>query len=578
MMQFTYDGLNRLTNWNVYQSGTLVKQDSLTFDATTSNIATKSDLGNLTMSYGGSRADGSAIGPHALATIAGVPASFPTIDLNVTYTDFNKIDTLTEGNKSYTLTYGVDNQRRMSVYKEGGNIKLTRYYVGNYEEEVAPNGNVRKIHYLSGAMLVQNNGVDSLYYTYTDNQGSLIALTDASGNVVRKYAYDPWGARRNASDWTQKDNGSNLIVNRGYTGHEHLDAFNIINMNGRVYDPATGMFLSPDPVIQSPGDWVNYNRYSYCMGNPMRYTDPSGYLTYEEQQNIDRYNSMLSAQKLEQQAMADYYNSKNSMAKVMQEFAEFEAKMASDRFEKVKYSFEHGLGGPLSAGGYHFEGSAAQTAFGYLQNGYSMASATFYGTSYAVFSKGSFGYTEYAGGGINFNDPSTHAIKTSIWNGPGGSNGGGSTGGSGYQLADKFGQLMNAGGVVYGSAEMGLQALRLGNGAQIIGRAIGFGTQQTANALSGTLGVVSKVGKGLGVAGYALSAASIGLKYATGQSVSTAENVGFGISTGLVGAGWLLAGTVGAPVVAGATLIYGAGELGSYLFTGNTLEENIFGK
>jgi RHS repeat-associated protein len=133
------------------------------------------------------------------------------------------------------------------------------------------------LNYLSGAMLVQNNGVDSLYYTYTDNQGSLIALTDASGNVVRKYAYDPWGARRNASDWTQKDNGSNLITNRGYTGHEHLDAFGIINMNGRVYDPATGMFFSPDPNLQSPGDWVNYNRYSYCMGNPLKYTDPSGY-------------------------------------------------------------------------------------------------------------------------------------------------------------------------------------------------------------------------------------------------------------------------------------------------------------
>src|ERR1035437_7406196 len=134
-----------------------------------------------------------------------------------------------------------------------------------------------KIHYLSGAMLIQNNGKDSLLYTYTDNQGSLIALTDASGNVVRKYAYDPWGARRNASDWAQKDNGSNLIINRGYTGHEHLDAFGIINMNGRVYDPATASFMSPDPFIQSPGDWVNYNRYSYCMGNPMRYTDPSGY-------------------------------------------------------------------------------------------------------------------------------------------------------------------------------------------------------------------------------------------------------------------------------------------------------------
>ena len=53
--------------------------------------------------------------------------------------------------------------------------------------------------------------------------------------------------------------------------------FNVINMNGRVYDPQTAMFFSPDPFIQSGGDWKNYNRYSYCMNNPTRYTDPSGY-------------------------------------------------------------------------------------------------------------------------------------------------------------------------------------------------------------------------------------------------------------------------------------------------------------
>jgi len=55
-----------------------------------------------------------------------------------------------------------------------------------------------------------------------------------------------------------------------------LDAFGIINMNGRVYDPLTAQFFSPDLFVQAPGDWLNYNRYGYCMGNPFRYTDPSG--------------------------------------------------------------------------------------------------------------------------------------------------------------------------------------------------------------------------------------------------------------------------------------------------------------
>jgi len=126
-------------------------------------------------------------------------------------------------------------------------------------------------------MLVNDNGVETLYYGYSDNQGSLIALTDENGTVVEKYAYDPWGARRNPTDWRLKDTRVSFITNRGYTGHEHLDAFGIINMNGRVYDPHTAMFFSPDPFVQTPDNWLNYNRYGYCLNNPTKYTDPTGY-------------------------------------------------------------------------------------------------------------------------------------------------------------------------------------------------------------------------------------------------------------------------------------------------------------
>ncbi|MDR0543137.1 MAG: RHS repeat-associated core domain-containing protein [Dysgonamonadaceae bacterium] len=198
--------------------------------------------------------------------------------MSITYTDFKKVKTLTEGVKNYTLTYGVDDQRRKSVYKENNATKKTRYYFGDYEEEINNLGNVRKIHYLRGAILIQNNGIDSLLYCYSDMQGSLTVLTNESGSVIDRYAYDPWGKRRNPNNWELPDTRTSFFINRGYTMHEHIDEFGLINMNGRMYDPLTAQFMSPDPYVQAPGNWLNYNRYAYCLNNPFKYTDPTGEL------------------------------------------------------------------------------------------------------------------------------------------------------------------------------------------------------------------------------------------------------------------------------------------------------------
>lgn len=267
---FGYDDMNRLTNWDIYRDGALVKENSLTFDGQ-GNIMTKSDLGDCVLNYGDNGK------PHALTSIEGAVTGIPVTKLTLAYTDFQKVEKIEEGNKSYSIFYGVDEQRRKSVYKENGKTKRVRYYCGNYEEETDSIGNVRKIHYLAGGSLfIQNCGNDSLLYAYHDFQGSLIALTDEDGNVLERYAYDPWGARRNSEKWEEKDQRKNHLIDRGYTGHEHIDAFAIINMNGRIYDPLTATFFSVDPYVQSPDDWLNYNRYAYCMFNPFLYVDPSG--------------------------------------------------------------------------------------------------------------------------------------------------------------------------------------------------------------------------------------------------------------------------------------------------------------
>ena len=61
-----------------------------------------------------------------------------------------------------------------------------------------------------------------------------------------------------------------------FTAHEHYPEFNIINMNGRLYDPVIGRFFSPDNFVQTPEFTQGFNRYSYCLNNPLKYTDPTG--------------------------------------------------------------------------------------------------------------------------------------------------------------------------------------------------------------------------------------------------------------------------------------------------------------
>jgi len=55
-----------------------------------------------------------------------------------------------------------------------------------------------------------------------------------------------------------------------------LTMFGLVNMNARLYDPAVGRFLSPDPYVQNPLFTQNFNRYTYCLNNPLSYTDPTG--------------------------------------------------------------------------------------------------------------------------------------------------------------------------------------------------------------------------------------------------------------------------------------------------------------
>lgn len=103
-------------------------------------------------------------------------------------------------------------------------------------------------------------------------------ITDCNGVVEQELSFDAWGKRRNPVNWLDTNQLPEPMFDRGFTGHEHLYAFGLINMNGRVYDPLMSSFLSVDAFVQSPDNSQNFNRYSYCLNNPLKYTDPSGWL------------------------------------------------------------------------------------------------------------------------------------------------------------------------------------------------------------------------------------------------------------------------------------------------------------
>jgi RHS repeat-associated protein len=128
-------------------------------------------------------------------------------------------------------------------------------------------------------------------YMHYDPLGSIDMITGPRGEVVDRLSYDPFGARR-PGDW--KADGIVTLEsfsNRGFTGHEHIDEIGLIHMNGRVYDAELGRFLSADKYIQAPYNTQSFNRYSYVWNNPLKYTDPSGWMAaFKEERAIQKEN------------------------------------------------------------------------------------------------------------------------------------------------------------------------------------------------------------------------------------------------------------------------------------------------
>ena len=259
---FSYDGLNRLTEVSKNGQTTQV----ISYDEA-GNITEKSNVGKYQYADGSNR----------LSSIVGCKVNILSWKA-ISYSSFDKITSIESGGKVMTIEYGPD-KSRVSAEIKG----TTKYYVDNLFEQKAE-GNITAytnyIYALGKVVAIVTQGVeDTVRYIHRDHLGSIQAFSTEDAKLCQELSYDAWGLRRNPDTWTAytvfpRDIS---IDDHGFGGHEHIDVFDLINMDGRMYDPLVGRFISADPIVQSPDMTQSLNRYAYCVNNPLSLIDSSGY-------------------------------------------------------------------------------------------------------------------------------------------------------------------------------------------------------------------------------------------------------------------------------------------------------------
>ena len=280
---FSYDALSRLKSVGLSVNGATSTQTlSLNYDSS-GNIAYKSDVG--TYLYNGSQ-------PHAVSRAGNISYGY---DANgnqttgdgraITYTVFDKPNSITKGTNRVEFAYGIGNSRYQRKDYEGGVLQQSTLYLGS-TERITENGSTFYKRYLGGVAIASyypSTTVQQLSYLLKDHIGSNHSVLNDAGLITATMHFSAFGQRQ-GSNWKTPLTSFlyaplNDITTRGFTGHEQVDSVGIVHMNGRIYDPRLGRFLQADPVVQAPRNSQSLNRYSYVLNNPLSYTDPSGYFS-----------------------------------------------------------------------------------------------------------------------------------------------------------------------------------------------------------------------------------------------------------------------------------------------------------
>jgi len=278
---FTYDNLNRLTSASIAGIGT----KSYSYDAV-GNLISKSDVGTYSYGSGG-------LLPHAVTSISGTlngitnPSFSYDNNGNLTsgagrlidYTSYNKPSQIISNGQTVNFNYDPNHGRVIQTTADA-----TTVYVGSRYEKISntASGAITHKHYIGaggGTVAIytyESDVTSNTRYLHADQLGSIDTITNESGNVDERLSYDPFGQRRQ-SNWQEATGPITSLTPYGFTGQEHIEEVGLVHMNGRVYDPELGRFVSADPFVQFPHSTQGLNRYAYVNNNPLVLTDPSGF-------------------------------------------------------------------------------------------------------------------------------------------------------------------------------------------------------------------------------------------------------------------------------------------------------------